>query len=299
MPVYVDPTEVREGTRLPEQVVKVAQVCAGLKAATGADMLITPNGVLMPGSLTGGTDLARLALERACEHGVLVQLITGLQFEEGRLVAGERRTEWTVQSVKGAFRAWRFRGGHIEVLPSDDDLPQWVSETHEAVSEFAQHPVKWTHPQEPVQVLHSEQTNWVTTGSGFPPGIGREKRNAIALALDPECVPGVNPPPLIRVLDHITSGRVMDAQGIGRKLLGDLRKWYGLSTGKRIKEVPPVESIAIRFPKALPVRLTSDGIEVTEDGEGVTYRFHDYAGIETLAMVLSAMDWRADRKDTE
>ena len=328
MPVYVDPTEVREGTRLPKGVIESSQVLAGLESRTGADFLVTPACVTMPGDISAENDLTKFALTRACEHGVLVQrksggdfvssiphlseiqermrrwahpggcilLVVGLEFSGGKVVAGGRSTEWTVGSVKGAFRAWRFRGGHIETLAKDQDIGPWLAEMHESVTGFFRDPTKVVMHRDAVQRLVTEPMNWVTTGSGFPPGIGRAKRESIARYLSPGCDPVRAPPPFIRVQDAFTSGRVLDAAGIGEVLLRETRAYWGLRDDRRIRDVPDFRSVTITFTEPLPVELSGDGIEVSREGQEVSYRFSSYTALETLDLILSAMDWHAGRK---
>jgi hypothetical protein len=328
MPVYVDPTETREGTRLPQSVIKMAKELPGLEQKTGADFLVTPADIALPVDITRKNDLTRMVLERACEHGILVQrksggdfvqsiphlsgiqermlhwahpggcilLVTGLEFRGQYVMAGGRQTQWTAASVKGAFRAWRFRGGHIETLPGDDQIVPWLSEMHEVVTGFAAEPVNVASRKEAVQRLVNEPLNWVTTGHGFPPGIGRAKRESIARAVSPSSDPIRNPPPLARVLNFITSGKLTEADGIGKVLLFSIREWYGISSDRRLRDIPGFKSITMTFPEDLPVRLSGDGIEVVPSDEGIAYRFSSYTALETLDLVLSAMDWRAGQK---
>lgn len=155
MPIYIDPTEAREDTRLPQSVIKVCRVLPGLESMTGADMLVTGvSGTIR--NLIEYPAAARSILRYHCEHGaILIQRKSGMDFlqsiphlkgillrmqewarpggiwllitslESAGDMVYERETREhgkTAASVQGAIDWWRLRGGITEILPDDESI---------------------------------------------------------------------------------------------------------------------------------------------------------------------------------
>jgi len=321
--IGIDPTESREGSRLPEAVQSCAVEIAGFEERTGADMLLTSERILLQ-DMRQDNALVRATLRKYLESGLLIQrksggdfvnsipdladihrrmrewaspercvlLITDLEFDRnGYAIAGGRSTGWTLESIRGKLRWWCVRGGWYDILTDDDQIGGWLTAMSEILSKCAENPSVTTAPEHPLQKLSSEPDNWVTTGSLFPRGVGRKKREALARQIDPECDAIESPPSLGQVLLYTTSGRLKQAQGWGRTLLDRMREYCGIRGRQVIRDVLGFSEISIAFPKDLPIQVSGEGIKLTVLPDGrAQYTFSEYSALESVALVLSAMN---------
>ena len=206
MPVYVDPTELRDSTRVPGPLQTIMRELPGLERATGADWLITPREeeIPPPGSppgefalrwhLSGGGVLVQRksgmdllnsipilgeVIERMVGWGPSWLVVTGVlpcAGPGGKVVIGGQVTAWDWVDVEGALHAWQARGGCLWILPDDDALGPWVSRMLARCARWAEEPEKAVVHKPASQKVTCEEQNWVTTGLAFPPGIGPELR---------------------------------------------------------------------------------------------------------------------------
>ena len=72
--IYLDPTEARDNTRMPQGIIDSAKLLEGLETMTGADFLITPKSAPLIESL-GDSVPQRLRLSKAIEMGLLGQRV--------------------------------------------------------------------------------------------------------------------------------------------------------------------------------------------------------------------------------
>lgn len=322
MNFYIDPTERREGTRIPENTLAMAIDLPGLEAATGADWLITPY------KFTGNAN-ARPGRARLLKHlkagGVLIQrksggdfissvpdlkhfqarmsefcygetallgrcwlLITSIEIAniKNKLMvvpAGKRSHGISYAAAEGALIKWKLRGGNVDLLGSDDELGAWLNRMIKAIGDCKNEPAREYSNWEPMQKLVLEPENWTTTGSAFPPGVGRKKLESLANELGGD---KRNPPPLVNVIKMLTAGRVIDAKGWGKKLQSAMFDWWGLpKDGSRyIADLPRFKSITIKFDRPLPFEIVDgDGIEQIDS---VTYKFSNYEALDAVSLML-------------
>jgi len=181
-------------------------------------------------------------------------------------------------------------GGWYEILPEDQDISQWLTDMYGILSRAQESPVIATAPEKPLQKMVDEPDNWVTTGNLFPRGVGRAKREALALELDPECDPVESPPSLGEVLLYTTSGRLRRAQGWGPTLLQRMRDYCGVEVGRVIRDTGGFSMISLVFKDPLPFVVSGEGIEVIPLPDGSTrYIFTEYSALENVALVLGAI----------
>lgn len=197
--IYFDPTESRNGTRLPASVIDAGKQFANLEALTGADLLLTP--LLLP--LTENT------LKRHCEAGLLIQRKTGRDAvssipkyaeilfrmqqwsqrcylvtvgfygynREGKVICEKQELDWNWMSFNSALEWWKLRGGYVTNLPRDGALLGWLNSMLEILHKVGEHPDYTIVTRQPAQVLHQSES-WIDTLSTFP-GIGSEKALAL------------------------------------------------------------------------------------------------------------------------
>ena len=158
--VYHDPSESRSGTRLPPNVIASSTALPDLEGLTGGDILVTaseqPLGNASISSMPG-----QVMLRHAIREGLLSQRKTGADFMSSlkHLDEIERRMrEWSsdpnllvvgrfdyrdgkvtidgghsqsnghsFESVIGALRWWRWRGGSVDQVLSDRYVLKWVN----------------------------------------------------------------------------------------------------------------------------------------------------------------------------
>ena len=169
--VYHDPSESRSGTRLPPNVIASSTALPDLESLTGGDILITvseqPLGNVSITSLPG-----QAMLRHAIREGLLSQRKTGADFMSSlkHLDEIERRMrEWSsdpnllvvgrfdyrdgkvtidgghsqsnghsFESVIGALRWWRWRGGSVDQVLSDRYVLKWVNTVGVGLERLAQ-----------------------------------------------------------------------------------------------------------------------------------------------------------------
>ena len=260
--ISIDPTEARSTqsyqTRLPDSVVRAAKQIPGLEQSTGADIILSAHA--LPPDLSSDPLLvpARRMLERAAKYALFIQrksgsdflnsiphlseieermqgwarpgacwlLITNLNLNTGN--ADGRNRDWTPEAVQGALLWWQLRGGHLAILPSDEDIPNWLQTMHQAVLKIESEPVKWCCDTRsfvqfpPLQQLEYDAEDWRSTGSAFPRGWGDAKREALWQAL----VENGQQPTLLNAISVVCNGQVHIA-GIGPKLTQSLSQWVG------------------------------------------------------------------------
>lgn len=201
--IFIDHTEARDGTRLPDGILAAAQVLPGLEAATGADLLLSP--LDLPLATLDGTLPARLAFGRHLASGMLVQRKSGLDFtaslgrladhlhrmqrdcrlpmlvvvadlkvdRDGQCVVNGTASGYTFNAVLGALLWWQLRGGYVAVLPRDAAFIAWVNVALHALRELRTEPVKHV-VRMPEQVL-AEPNRAVEMLVGARIGLGPEK----------------------------------------------------------------------------------------------------------------------------
>jgi hypothetical protein len=167
MTIFLDATEAREGTRLPQAVISAGEVVIGLESLTGADFIISPlSEPKLPSTLR---DCAphRSMLAKHTRAGVLVQrksgtdllnsipdlasieqrmlewsgrigpylLVTGVwePSRGGKLLLNGQHTQggYTYKSLLAALDWWQVRGGNVATLANDGCITSWTHHWHE------------------------------------------------------------------------------------------------------------------------------------------------------------------------
>jgi hypothetical protein len=157
--IFHEPSEGMAGTKLPESFFIHSTPVINLERHTGADILISPYDTPLPDKLSTPNLIPphRIALEKHCKAGILIQRKSGTDFFnsipdlaeiEARMlewsvnpwlltteveerggqyyVDGNLMSRWRWSSVCGAERHWQHRGGSIARLSSGNIITEWV-----------------------------------------------------------------------------------------------------------------------------------------------------------------------------
>lgn len=254
MPIYADPSELRQGTRLPKGVVAATLPLPGLETRTGGDILITPlekplkdvrrdvlpvrimlrqhfdSGAVLVARKSGADLLNSLADLKEVElrmlewvgPGACWLVHTGVYTVEGNAVTVDGyASRIKPQQVEAALFWWKRRGGHCKHLDSDDHIGAWLNEMLTYARRVMEEPVRYV-VHKPAQALVKGKQDWVTTGLAFPPGIGWKKRKAICESLKTDNLESSVANAVFRV-----TGGVVKIPGIGKALIERCREWCG------------------------------------------------------------------------
>jgi len=316
MPIFLEPSEARKGTRLPVKFIESATVLPGLEHYTGCDILISPLSI----PLAKITDAipAQKALEKLTSAGVLIQrksgldlvnsipdlksiqfrmlewshcgacwlLATGLGFGAGGAVVvdGAVVPNWNYTQVRAALRWWQLRGGHVEILPDDSAIPTWCSEMLDFLRQVGNVPAREVLP---AQTLAKKYEDWVSTGAAFPAGIGISRRKALRDELENRSLR----PTLANAMFLLTSNQMESIPGWGKKTVRGLKDWWGV--GGIVRETGNFGEITVQFPDGLPFVASGDGIETRYGADGgmiVTVR--DYNALHAFSEMVAAVKER-------
>lgn len=208
MPLYCDPSETRENTRLPQSILDAATEVPGLENATGADILISL--VKMP-RLTKVTDdeFSQNLLRRHCESGLLIQRKTGRDLtssitkfpdilqrmllwtprpwllgiadikvdRDGQAIIDGAESGFTYAALDGALSYWQLRGGYVTILPNERLMAGWVNGWLKRLEQIKETPM-YAIFRPPQQAVIS-MPRWMETLATFPL-IGHERAQAVA-----------------------------------------------------------------------------------------------------------------------
>lgn len=261
--IYVDPTELRDNTKLPAALVGEAKNLPGLEAMTGADILVTPHDDFI---LTELKDILphRKSLQYHCDDGILIQRKSGGDFlssiddlveiewrmqewsdnpwllvteikrgKNGRVVAGGRYfKKWNYASISGALDAWQDRGGSVKKLANDQDIYQWVKNRERRCMTWLQEPEKKVSKgggkkgKVSRQSLRRIQDTWCSTKWAFPAGIGRVMMESLARYIVEKWE---RPPTFANAIALACSDEVLKVNGWGKVSLNNVREWYGVT----------------------------------------------------------------------
>lgn len=155
---YIDTTESRITSRLPQGIIQAADVVSGLEEFTGADILISPlSEPKLPVSITDALP-HQSALKAHCQAGLLVQRKTGLDLissipdmkvslykmqqytprpyllfigdlsnECGMTLIDKQFTNVSYMDVVSALEKWQQRGGFYTNLLADNWIAPWIN----------------------------------------------------------------------------------------------------------------------------------------------------------------------------
>ena len=188
--IFYDPTEGREGTRLPEPIVKSGIALPGLEALTGADLLLSPLTLKLDEL---DSKLSQIKFQKHAEAGMLIQRKTGRDVthlitdhseiiakmhpwcktvapwlllvgsygcnKEGALVVDGQALQWEYAAFIAALDAWQYQGveasqfdgGGITILARDIVVTPWVNRWLDKLR--APEPKKILAPKKASQVL--------------------------------------------------------------------------------------------------------------------------------------------------
>jgi len=287
MTICYDPTEAREDTRAPQELLRYSQSLGNLESNTGSDFLVTPHKVAL--GTVNNIRPHQLQLEQWCKDGVLVQrksgrdmlqsipklneiqarmsvwcgnpilLVTDLSFGEGEVWCdGEIVDGWSVESVRGALLAWQVvRGGSVILLPHDGHILETMQQIEHLVCQAYTEPVKLVNKHQH-QSLNLVDQNWLTTRRAWPKGISQTQLTNLAMhlatKLDTE-------PSLINALELARSPQVTDVDGWGAKSRDKVIDWVGMES---IRQQLKVKLGTVSDPADL-VKLQELGFDIIVD----------------------------------
>jgi len=202
MPVFLDPSESRSGTRLPDSVIRAGTVVPGLEGATGADLLISPISHPRLDFIIESLP-SKLALKKHCEVGLLVQRKTGRDLVSsipnlsgildrmlrwtnkpwllfigdlkcdgnGNAVIDGHETGFGYNAVQGALESWQLRGGFVSFISRDSLIAPWINRWLEKLRELQKEPIKIVSTRKPQQLLvglENKTARRLSTLTSFP-----------------------------------------------------------------------------------------------------------------------------------
>jgi ERCC4-type nuclease len=255
--IFVEPSEIRSGTRLPDNVIAHAVVLKDLEKLTGADLILSPLDRPTLKELTQ-CPASIQALKMHCGKGILIQRKSGtdligsishlpeIQYRiqawglPWLLVTGEircspaqkaivngRKSGYSYWSVLGALDSWILRGGGITILQRDNLIAKWLSDMSKRLGEVET--PELILPQRPIQKLtkEAELDQIVATLMTFP-RIGQ----TTAVAIARQC--GSLRAALRMLGDPGVLKRKDRVEGIGPKLIEEFRRAIGLKEGESL-----------------------------------------------------------------
>lgn len=259
--IYIDPTEARDSTRLPQSTINIAHLLQGLEYYTGADILITPHTSPMPDTIT---DIVphQTALRTHCQDGVLIQRKSGADFlssindlaliqgrmlewsdnpwllitcvREGSkgsvLITGtKKRWQWNWSSLSGVMDAWCDRGGSVKMLRTDEDITQWLLAREKRCTLWQKEPIK--HVNRIRQHISVDECNWFNTLRAWPGQVGPKMLEELAKYIVQQWN---RPPTLANAIALACSDEVLGVKWWGPVTLDRVREWFGVN-----KSIPP------------------------------------------------------------
>lgn len=259
MTVFVDPSELREGSLLGDLGADFPPTpISGLEEWTGADLMISiapfpamtetlvrahvTAGALLVQRKTGldlvhsigermGSSLARMRNTGARQSQCVLLYIGVLTCNaQNEAVMDGRETHAAFWGVQGAISKWHDRGGVVEAISRPSLLEGWLKMKLRHLTEYKNEPVKdnWPPPptiedfNNPLQVPQVVKDGRVTLAT--LPGVGSARATAIWNYLQPR-------PTLAEALCLLTNDNsriVQDVPGIGKKTAENIRNYLGL-----------------------------------------------------------------------
>lgn len=252
--IYIDPSELREGSLLADLGSLPHEPLHDLEAWTGADMLITHHafpastealvrqhialGAILVQRKSGldlvhsvgermGSSLARMRATGARQAQCVLLFIGVLTCNhDDKAVVDGRETSVPFWAVQGAISKWHDRGGVFESISRAKLTGDWLRMKQKHLTEYAQEPVhsvwptkpEMTDTNNPLQVPQLVQDGRVTLAT--LPGLGPTRANAL----------WDYAPNLAELLCLLTtpSSKVTDINGIGPKTIANIRAYLGL-----------------------------------------------------------------------
>lgn len=252
MPIYIDPSETKAGSRMPPAIIKVAKPIPALEAVTGADMLISPLRVPKLEWITNALP-HQLILRKHCQAGLLVQRKTGRDLassvpklslirdkmlrwtdspwllfvgdlkcnSNGMAIIDGQDTRYEYAAVQGALTSWQRlkngqRGGCVTFLSRDGLVASWVDNQLSRLRLLQEHPertVKRHFPRPPAG-LDTDRAYTIRTLITCDE-IGADKAALIA----DHCGS------LAYSLVYLSEGEKCQLKGIGPKTFLAARRW--------------------------------------------------------------------------
>jgi ERCC4-type nuclease len=244
--LFVDPTETRSTSRLPQSVIDRAAVLPGLEDKTGADILVSPL------SIPAASDTL---LRRHTEAGLLVQRKSGgdlaSSITDGRLARSlMKMLEWSPRAwlvvcarldrigeratldgretlgysaIIGSLDWWQLRGGYYTTLTDDSALLAWLGGWMDRLRTLGENPIKVLVRNPQQSLAEDRQRSFLMA----LPGIGEERAGALL---------GAAGSPL-SALQRLVNG-TSHVPGIGKETREGCREWLSMDDGETLLRVP-------------------------------------------------------------
>lgn len=269
--LFADPTELRATSRLP--AIPGLVECPDLEAHTGADLLVSPLENIPAATPTliarhiaagavlvqrkSGLDLVHSLGERlnaalarmretSAQAGQCVLLFAGqLDRAAGGLATVDgRETSADYWAVRMALSAWTHRGGVVEHLAGDHEIPEWCRRIEQHLREYRQRPLKLLYPTpeyppdppdplDPLQLLVPVRDGRLLLAAFR--GIGPARADALWKAA------GGNLAAALALLTDETSPKRLKVPGVDVATIRAVREQCGLRTGELIGAVAAAE----------------------------------------------------------
>jgi hypothetical protein len=256
--IFHEPSEGMVKTRLPASFFSHSVPVINLERWTGADVLISPYDISLPDKLST-PDLIpphRIALEKHCKAGILIQRKSGNDFVSSipklaeiqarmnewsdnpwllvtDITEGEERfymdgmpiSGWSWAAISGAIDAWMDRGGSYRILPTGNIVTQWVLRREAKCKEWLEEPERVLAHKVPRQMVKIEDATWFNTKDAWPRGVGAKALRALAVYIAEEWS---KPPTLANAISLACSDEATNIKGWGKKTVANVRTWYGV-----------------------------------------------------------------------
>lgn len=247
--IYLDPTEARDNTRLPQSIIDAGVELPGLEHLTGADFLISPLQEPCVKSLPDPLSLPlKLAITKHINSGLLVQRKSGRDLtgsitkldsilqrmlewtrrpwllviadlncdRDGQCIVDDHPSGFSWSAVEGALCYWQLRGGMLTILKRDSLVAGWVNGWLQRLEKLSSN--KFHQVNRVNQVLLSP--DWKQTLETFP-GIGPDTSKSLAESQGTlaNC---------LMYLSDVHSIEYEKVAGVGLKRIESARHWMGL-----------------------------------------------------------------------
>lgn len=265
MPVFIDPTELREGSLLGLDGMAYTPT-QDLEHFTGADLMLSTQsfpattetllrkhiemGAILVQRKSGldlsasigermGHSLVRMQTMGARQSQCLLLFIGVLTCDrDNKAIIDGRETFASFWSVQGAISKWHDRGGVFESISRSSLLSDWIKMKMRHLAEYEKEPIHLVWPTKPhisdtnnpLQLPQAVSDGRVTLAT--LPGLGPTRVNAIWSSM--------TNPSLIEALCLLTNPTTKGIEGVGPKTIENIRAHFGLDEVMQIaQEVQP------------------------------------------------------------
>jgi ERCC4-type nuclease len=257
MRIFLEASEARSGTRMPDNVIAHSTVLVGMEALTGADLILSPLDRPTLKELTKCPASVE-ALKMHCRAGCLIQRKSGSDFigsisklpeieyrmsqwgTPWLLITGElkcspqqkaiingRKTGYSYWAIQGSLDSWQLRGGCVTILAKDSLIAKWLSDQAKRLSERSES-VLVLPQRAPQKLTKDAELDQIVATLMTMPRIGQT--TAVTIARQTKSLRAA-----LKMLGDPTILKRKDRpEGVGPKLIEEFRKIMQLKEGESL-----------------------------------------------------------------